>query len=206
MTVKSGAMHVATIKKATPGKNYQTTLVRRTYREGGKVKHETLSNISHLPPQVIDLIRAVLKGEVFVPVGDAFEIIRSLPHGHVAAVLGTLRKLNLESLLYYQPCWQRDVVTAMVVGRVINPESKLATARSLRDETALSTLGEIMGLGFVDEDKLYEAMDWLGERQWRIEEKLARRHLRDGCLVLYDLSSAWYTGSHCTLAMEARKP
>jgi len=94
----------------------------------------------------------------------------------------------------------------MVVGRVINPESKLATARSLRDETALSTLGKIMGLGFVDEDKLYEAMDWLGERQWRIEEKLARRHLRDGCLVLYDLSSAWYTGSHCTLAMEARKP
>ena len=146
-----------------------THLLRRTYREGGKVKHQTLGNVSHLPPDVIELVKGALRGETYVASSEALEIVRSLPHGHVAAVLGTLRGLDLERILASRPSRQRDLVVAMVVARVIDPRSKLATCRGLRAETKFTTLGESLGLESVNEDELYDAMDWLLAGQRRIE-------------------------------------
>jgi transposase len=166
---------------------------------GSEVKHETLGNISHLPPQVIEMIRGSLRGEVYVPLSGAFDIVRNVPHGHVAAVLGTLRKIGLEGVLASRPSPERDLVEAMVVSRILNPCSKLATVRSLVEETKCNSLGEVLGLGSLDEDDLYGAMDWLVGRQRRIEGKLAKRHLEEGCLVLFDLTSVYYTGSECSL-------
>lgn len=200
MPVREGSVHVATIKSKQRGQVYETHLLRRTYREGKKVKHQTLGNISHLPPYVIDLIRRALKGETLVPTSEAFRIVRSLPHGHVAAVLGTLRNLGLEGILASRPSRQRGLVLAMIVERVINPGSKLATCRGLSDQTRSSSLGEVLKLGAVDEDDLYEALDWLVGHQAWIERNLARRHLSHGSLVLYDVTSTYYTGSHCSLA------
>jgi len=197
---RNGAVHVATINCARKGKVYQTHLLRRTYRENGKVKHQTLGNISYLPPHIIDLIKGALRGQTYVPCSEAFEVIRSLPHGHVAAVLGSLRKLDMGSLLATRPSRQRDLVMAMVVSRVIDPCSKLATCRALADETRFTTLGESLNLGELDEDELYQAMDWLVARQGWIEQKLAKRHLTNGSLILYDLTSTYYTGNHCSLA------
>jgi len=177
-----------------------THLLRRSYREGGKVKHETLGNLSHLPAEVIQLVRGSLGGEKFVPAGDAFEIIRSLPHGHVAAVLGTLRKIGLEEMIASRPSPERTLAVAMIIARVIEPSSKLATTRALHEETCSSSLGQVLELDHVIEDELYAAMDWLYVRQERIEAKLAARHLHEGCLVLYDVSSSFYTGTHCSLA------
>jgi len=181
-------------------KTYSTTLLRRTFRENGKVKHETLGNISHLPPHVIEMIRGSLRGEAYVPASGEFEIVRSLPHGHVAAVLGMLRNLGVDQMISSRPCRNRDLVEAMIVARIIAPSSKLATARGFNSRTECSSLGETLGLERADEDDLYEAMDWLVKRQNRIESKIARRHLRDGTLVLYDLSSSYYTGKNCPLA------
>lgn len=200
MIRRNGPVHVASIRSARKGKVYQTHLLRRTFRENGKVKHQTLGNISHLPPHIIELIRGSLQGKVYVSSSEAFQVVRSLPHGHVAAVLGTLRKLDMQRLLATRPSRQRDLVVAMVISRVIHPCSKLATCRALADETKFTSLGEILNLGDVDEDDLYEAMDWLVAHQGWIEKKLAKRHLRHGSLVLYDLTSTYYTGSHCLLA------
>lgn len=200
MIRRNGPVHVASIRSARKGKVYQTHLLRRTFRENGKVKHQTLGNISHLPPHIIQLIRGSLQGKVYVSSSEAFQVVRSLPHGHVAAVLGTLRKLDMQRLLATRPSRQRDLVVAMVISRVIHPCSKLATCRALADETKFTSLGEILNLGDVDEDDLYEAMDWLVAHQGWIEKKLAKRHLRHGSLVLYDLTSTYYTGSHCLLA------
>lgn len=200
MIRRNGPVHVASIRSARKGKVYQTHLLRRTFRENGKVKHQTLGNISHLPPHIIQLIRGSLQGKVYVSSSEAFQVLRSLPHGHVAAVLGTLRKLDMQRLLATRPSRQRDLVVAMVISRVIHPCSKLATCRALADETKFTSLGEILNLGDVDEDDLYEAMDWLVAHQGWIEKKLAKRHLRHGSLVLYDLTSTYYTGSHCLLA------
>ena len=200
MSVRDGPVHVASIRSTRRGKVYQTHLLRRTYRDGGKVKHQTLGNISHLPPHVIDLIKGALQGEFYVPCCEAFNVVRSLPHGHVAAVLGTLSKLGVERLLATRPSRQRVLVVAMIVSRLIDPCSKLATCRGLRDQTRFTSLGETLGMGSVDEDDLYEAMDWLVARQHHIEKKLARRHLSNGSLVLYDVSSTYYTGKHCPLA------
>lgn len=179
---------------------YQTHLLRRTYRESGKVKHQTLGNISYLPPHIIELIKGALQGETYVPCSEAFEVVRSLPHGHVAAVLGSLYKLEMERLLATRPSRERDLVMAMVVSRIIDPCSKLATCRGLADDTRFTSLGESLHLGEVDEEELYQAMDWLVARQGWIERKLAKRHLRDGSLILYDLTSTYYTGDHCSLA------
>jgi transposase len=179
---------------------YQTHLLRRTYRESGKVKHQTLGNISCLPPHIIELIKGALQGETYVPCSEAFEVVRSLPHGHVAAVLGSLYKLEVERLLATRPSRERDLVMAMVVSRIIDPCSKLAICRGLADDTRFTTLGESLRLGEVDEEDLYQAMDWLVARQGWIERKLAKRHLRDGSLILYDLTSTYYTGDHCSLA------
>lgn len=197
MPSRNGVVHVATTRRTYKGKVYETHLLRRTYREGGKVKHQTLGNLSHLPPDLIDTIRRRLQGEP-APQGP-WDIVRTLPHGHVAAVLGTLRKIGLENILASRHCRERDVVVAMIVARILSPGSKLATARRLREETAGSSLTWQLGLEEVQDEELYEALDWLLTRQARIENKLAKRHLQDGTLVLYDVSGSYYTGRRSKL-------
>ena len=192
---RGGAVHVATTRRHYKDRVYETHLLRRSYREGGKVRTETLGNISHLPPPLIDLVRRGLAGERFLPAAG-MEIRRSLPHGHVAAVLGTLRSAGLERLIEGRRSRQRDLVVGMIVARLLAPSSKLATVRRLGQ----TTLGATLGIAGASEDELYEALDWLGARQARIEARLAARHLEPGGLVLYDLSSSYVEGSHCPLA------
>lgn len=189
-------MHVARVTKRQNGREYTSYLLRNSYREGAKVKHQTLANISQLPAPVIELIRGALAGEQYVAAGDSLTITRSWPHGHVAAILGTARKLGLEALLDRRPSRQRDLVLAMLVGRVLQPASKLATVRLL--ET--TSLGRVLGLEEATDDELYGAMDWLLERQPAIEQALAKRHLEPGGVVLYDLSSTYLEGTKCPLA------
>jgi len=176
-------------------------LLRESYREDGKVKNRTLANLSAWPEAKVDALTRVLKGQPppAAPLDEAFEITRSLPHGHVAAVLGTARQLGLDELIDPVPSRQRDLVTAMAVAQVIAPDSKLAIARGLRDQTAASSLGEVLGLGSCDEDDLYAAMDYLHGRQEQIQDALAARHLAGGTLVLYDVSSAASGGRTCPL-------
>jgi hypothetical protein len=176
-------------------------LLRESYREDGKVKNRTLANLSSWPEAKIEALSRVLKGAPPPAAGldGAFEITRSLPHGHVAAVLGTARRLGLEELIDPVPSRQRDLVAAMAVAQVIAPDSKLAIARGLRDQTAASSLGEVLGLGSCDEDDLYAAMDYLHGRQDAIQDALAARHLAGGTLVLYDVSSAAFEGRTCPL-------
>ena len=175
-------------------------LLRESYRHGGKVRKRTLANLTQWPTDVVDGLRALLKGGKVSHDGDGFEIERSLPHGHVAAVLGVLRGLGLHKIIATRRCRERDLAVAMIVARIIDPRSKLATARGLSDETAFTSLGEVLALGEIDENDLYAAMDWLLARQGRIEEALAGRHLQDGTLVLYDLSSSYFEGKTCPLA------
>ncbi len=175
---------------------YTSHLLRRSFREGGKVRHENLGNLSHLPPAVIEAIRAMLAGKVLVDVDEAFDIESSLGHGHVAAVLGVLRQLDLERLISRERCRERDLVVAMICQLLIKPASKLSCTRRFSQ----STLGEELALGEVSEPELLSAMDWLLARQQRIEQALARRHLSDGGFVLYDLSSSYFEGRHCSLA------
>ena len=175
-------------------------LLRESYREDGKVKNRTLANLSHWPENKVAVLSDALKGlSPKSGLEGAFEISRSLPHGHVAAVLGTLRCLGLEELIDSVPSRARDLVTAMVVAQVIDPTSKLALSRGLRSATATSSLGEVLLVDNSDEDDLYEAMDWLCPRQARIEDALALRHLKDATLVLYDSSSAAFEGRTCPL-------
>lgn len=175
------------------GKVYQTTLLRRSYRQGGKVKHETLGNISHLPTNLIDIIRRGLRGD-WPDHGGQWDIIRTLPHGHVMAVLGTLRSIGLDNVLFSRLGRQRDIVSALIVARIIEPASKLATTRGLKMETAATSLPVELALDDLREREVYQALDWLLKRQRRIENKLARKHLAGGVLVLYDVSSSYYTG------------
>jgi Transposase DDE domain len=174
-------------------------LLRESYRQGGKVKNRTLANLSSWPEAKVEALSRALKGLPPAGLEGAFGISRSLPHGHVAAVLGTIRALGLEELIDPAGSRQRDLVTAMLTAAVIDGSSKLATARGLRPETATSSLGEVLGLQACDEDDLYAAMDWLLPRQEAIEDALAARHLRDGTLVLYDVSSAAFQGRTCPL-------
>jgi Transposase DDE domain len=175
-------------------------LLRESYREAGKVKNRTLANLSSWPEAKVDALTRVLKGQPPAAAAErTFGITRSLPHGHVAAVLGAARELGLEELIDAEPSRQRDLVTAMAVAQVTGPGSKLAITRGLRDETAASSLGEVLHLGGCDEDDLYGAMDWLAARQERIEDALAARHLAGGTLVLYDVSSAAFEGRTCPL-------
>jgi hypothetical protein len=189
-------MHVVTTRRRSEEAEYTATLLRRSYRENGKVKKETLANLSHLPAEAIDAIRRVLRGETLMSVEDAFEIERSLPAGHVNAALAMARRLGLAALLDPRSCRERDVCMAMIVGRVIEPASKLGTVRAFSH----TTLGEELGVVGCDEDDLYRAMDWLRERQDRVEDRLARRHLADGEMVLYDVSSSYFEGRCCPLA------
>lgn len=188
-------MHVSTTKRRSGDREYTATLLRRSYREDGKVKKETLANLSHLPVEAIDAIRRVLAGEALVGAKDAFEIERSLPAGHVNAALAMAHRLDLARLLDRTPSRQRDLCLAMILGRVICPGSKLSTVRMFGQ----STLASELGVEGADEDDLYAAMDWLIGRQARIEDRLAARHLRDGEMVLYDVSSSYFEGRTCPL-------
>src|SRR4051794_29768926 len=196
MPTRGGSVHVATTKRVYKGKTYVTHLLRRSLRTGKTVTHETLGNLSHLPDHLIDLIKRALKGETFVPATDAFRITRSLPHGHVEAVLTMIHQLGLAELIAAEPSRRRDLVTAMVAERLLFPSSKLANTRHWHD----TTLAEELGVADADADELYDAMDWLLTRQPAIEKKLAQRHLNAGALVLYDVTSSYYEGKTCPLA------
>jgi transposase len=196
MPSRTGAVHVATTKRVYKDKTYVTHLLRRSIRKGKTVTHETLGNLSHLPDHLIDLIKRSLKGETFLPAAEAFRITRSLPHGHVEAVLKMIRKLDLENLIASEPSRRRDLVVAMIAERLLFPSSKLANTRHWLD----TTLAEELGVADTTEDQLYDAMDWLLARQEVIEKKLAKRHLAEGALVLYDVTSSYYEGKTCPLA------
>ena len=197
MPRRGGQAHVATIKtKGKGGKEYTSYLLRRSYREGGKVRHENLGNLSHLSLPVIEAIRKMLAGRVLVDLDEQLQIESSRPHGHVAAVLGVLRALDLERLLARERCPERDLAVAMICQLVIAPCSKLSMTRRFSQ----TTLGDELALGEVTEPELLAAMDWLLDRQERIEKALARRHLSDGGFVLYDLSSSYVEGRCCPLA------
>ncbi|HYN49997.1 MAG TPA: IS1634 family transposase [Thermoleophilaceae bacterium] len=187
---------MVTTKRRVGEREYSTTLLRRSFREDGKVKKQTLANLSHLPPEAIEAIRATLRGEVLVAADEAFAIERSLPAGHVAAAMAMARRLELARLLDRKPSRQRDLCLAMICQRAIAPASKLATVRALRQ----STLAAELGVESADEDELYAALDWLLARQQRIEDRLAQRHLKGGELVLYDVSSSYFEGRTCPLA------
>lgn len=199
MASRSGAVHVATTRRTYKGHVYETHLLRRTYREGDQVKHQTLGNLSHLPPDLIETIRRRLRGDPPAESADSWEILRSYPHGHVAATLGMLKSLGVDTLLASRPDRERSLVVAMIVARILEPASKLATTRALREETATTSLALELGLGTVEDEELYTALDWLLQRQARIETKLAKKHLSDGTLVLYDVTSSYYTGQRSTL-------
>lgn len=176
-------------------------LLRESYREGKKVKKRTLHNISSWEPDVVEDFRILLRGGTAVEsLEESFEVVREWPHGHVAAVLGTLRRVGLEKMLNPRRCRERDLVVAMIVARIIQPASKLATARGFSEETACHSLGKVLGIESASEDDLYAALDWLGERQERIEKGLAAKHLGDGVLILYDVTSAYFEGRTCPLA------
>jgi transposase len=176
-------------------------LLRESYRDADKIKKRTIANLSDWPTEIVEGLRTLLKGGKVAPADQESIIVRrALPHGHVAAVLGTLRNIGLDRMLGPPRNRCRDLVIAMIVARLIAPASKLATARMLDPLTASSSLGEVLGLGPVDEDELYVALDWLGERQEAIEKALARKHLHDGTLVLYDVSSSYVEGRCCELA------
>jgi transposase len=175
-------------------------LLRESFREQGRVKKRTLANLSDWPSALVEGFRTLLKGGVAVA-ADGIRIRRALPHGHSAAVLGVIRAIGLDRLLG-KPSDQRlaPLAIALIASRLVSPASKLATARDLAADTACSSLGRLLGLGAVDETELYRALDWLGVRQSAIEAALARRHLKDGALVLYDVSSSWLEGRCCELA------
>ena len=196
MPGRSGTAHVVTTTRAYKGKVYRTHLLRRSYREEGKVKNETLGNLSHLPESLIEIIRRSLQGETYVPLDQALEVISSRPHGHVHAVALAIERLGLASLLGSKASGERELVLSMVAARVVAPHTKLATTRWWHT----STLAADFGVSTANEDDLYAAMDWLWARQEAIQKKLAARHLREGGLVLYDLSSSYFEGSRCPLA------
>ena len=176
-------------------------LLRESYRQDGRIRKRTLCNLSDWPAAYIEGLRGVLKGGTVIPAEhDAFTVTRSLPHGHVAAALGTAHKIGLDRILGLDGDRCRDLVLALLVGRILDPTSKLAAARALSPDTAASSLGEVLGFGEVDEDELYAALDWLLERQPAIEATLAKRHLTHGTLVLYDVSSSYMEGRCCPLA------
>ncbi len=195
MASRGGAIHVVTTRRQYKERVYETHLLRRSYREGGKVKNETVGNISHLPAELIEIIRRALKGETFLGSAEAFEITRSLPHGDAVAVYGQARALGLPELLG-PACRERDLALALIIARVLRPASKLESGRYLAD----TSLGQDLAVSAADPDALYGALDWLGARQDAIERVLAGRHLTPGGLVLFDLSSSYVTGTRCPLA------
>jgi hypothetical protein len=208
--VKSAPMHVARtpsryVDKSGTVHRYESMLVRRSYRDGGKVKHETLANLSKLPPEAVAAIEAGLKGQPLVAAGSEFTIARSVPHGHVAAVAAMARTLGLPTLL--GPAGrQRNLVLALIISRVLRPASKLSTRAWWLD----TSLGADLGVADAGTDEIYAAMDWLAQRQERIECKLAAKHLGPAVnpsrMALFDLSSSWVTGRCCELAARGYSP
>jgi Transposase DDE domain len=200
MAKGSAAMHVTTQRRHYTGKDgrervYETQLLRRSWREGGKVRNETVANLSKLPAETIELIRASLAGERFVPAGQQAQVARSLPHGHAAAVHAMARTLGFPALLG-SPCRERDLAFALIISRVLRPASKLSTIGWWDDVT----LGADLGVAGACTDDVYAAMDWLRERQDDIERQLAARHLKEDGIAMFDLSSSWVEGSRCELA------
>ena len=189
-------MHVARVRRVHGDKEYVSVLLRQSYREGSSVKHRTLASLTALPEATIDAIERSLRGERLVPADEAFRITRTRPHGHVAAVLGMVRSLGLPGIVDRRPSRMRDLAIALVAGRLVEPASKLATATLL----GTTTLGTACGVEGADENELYAAMDWLLARQARVERVLAARHLQASSLVLYDLTSTYLEGNHCSLA------
>lgn len=192
----SSAIHVVTTSREYKGKVYRTHLLRRSVREGDKVKKETVANISSLGDSIVQLVRQALKGEKFVRVEDAFDVVGSRHHGHAAAVVQAMRQLKVDKLLGPDACRERQLVLAMIAARIVDPRSKLSTATCLN----ATTLPELLDARDATEDELYAAMDWLLERQDSIEKKLGKRHLREGAMALYDLTSSYFEGTHCPLA------
>jgi hypothetical protein len=193
MHVETSRSH-QTLKDGT-GRTYERHLLRRSYRDGGKVRKETLANLSHLPPEAITAVRAVLAGKTLVDAGAAFEVTRSLPHGHAAAVHAMARTIGFPALLG-PPGRDRDLAYALIISRILRPASKLSTAGWWDDVT----LGPDLGVAGASTDEIYAAMDWLHGRQDDIEKQLAARHLREGGITMFDLSSSWVEGAHCELA------
>ena len=177
-------------------KSPPAVLLRESVRAGAKIQKRTLANLSALSMQQVESIRRVLKGEKLVAIEERFEIVASAHHGHVAAVHTAMKRLGFEELIASRPCRERDLVVAMIAARILDPESKLATTRWWHT----TTLPEILGVSDADEDDLYDAMDWLLQRQGHIEKKLAARHLKEGGMALYDLSSSYFEGTTCPLA------
>jgi len=196
MAARTGTAHVVTTTRTYNNRVYRTHLLRRSYREGGTVKNETLGNLSHLPDALVEIIRRSLKGETFVPLAQAFEVTRARAHGHTQAVAAAMQRLGVASVIASKPSRERDLVLAMVASRILAPQTKLATTRWWHT----TTLAEDFGVADASEDELYAAMDWLLARQDTIQQKLAARHLREGSLVLYDLSSSYFEGTTCPLA------
>ena len=184
MEKKLSGLYVAHIKREYKDKIYESHLIRRSYRDGKKVKQKTIANISPLPESLREIISKSLKGELFLPADQAIEIFRSRSHGHVAAVMKAFEDLNMDSLISPVPSRERDLIKAMIISRIIKPQTKLATTRSWHD----STLAELLGIEDADEDELYEAMDWLLKKQPLIEAKLSERHLKKNPMALYDVS------------------
>ena len=196
MAARTGTAHVVTTIRKYKDRVYRTHLLRRSYREGGSVKNETLGNLSHLPDDLVEIVRRALQGETFVPLGQAFEVLRSPAHGHAQAVTTAMQRLGFASLIASKPCRERDLVLTMVAARILAPHTKLATTRWWHT----TTLAEDFDVADANEDHLYAAMDWLLQRQNTIQKKLAARHLSTGGLVLYDLSSSYFEGTTCPLA------
>jgi transposase len=195
--VKSGSAHVVTICKRVGEREYRTHLLRRSYREGDKIRTETIANLTHLGDEKVEMIRRAMSGESLVNVDDNLKVTSSLPHGHVAAVLAMAKALDLERLIDRQPSRKRSLAMAMICQRVLSAGSKLASSRSF----ANSTITQELGVVGASEDDLYEALDYLSERQEAIENRLAKRHLQDGTLVLYDISSSYFEGHTCPIAV-----
>jgi len=186
-------MHI----EAVPNRgSHPTILLRQSYREGSRVRKRTIANLTPLPPDVIEILRRALRGEKLVPCDQAFAIERSIPHGHVKAILGTIRKIGLDTIIASKRSRERDLVVAMIAERLLHGRSKLASTRLWHS----TTLAEELSVQDANVDELYEAMDWLLQRQKRIEKKLAARHLGEGSHVFYDISSSYYEGHTCPLA------
>lgn len=200
MNINQLSVHVATTTRKLGDKVYHSHLLRHSFREDGKVRNVTVANLSMLPDAVVDMIRLGLKGQAVGPVGQPFESLEARPHGHVAAVVGIMRKLGLDHLMATRPSREKSVAFALVAGRVIHPGSKLSLSRHCQAETRLSSLAQVLGLEGVTEGEFYQAMDWLFERQGKIEDALAKRHLTGNCLVLYDVSGSYFHGKTCPLA------
>lgn len=200
MSLSDLSVHVATITKKVGDKVYRSHLLRHSFREDGRVQNRTVANLSMLPDAAVEALRLALKGEVLAPAAEQVELSSVRPHGHVAAVVGTMRELGFDRLFATRKSREKDLAMALVAGRMLHAGSKLSLSGLLAEGSRSSTLGQVLGVEGADENELYAAMDWLVARQGKIEDALATKHLTNGCLVLYDVSSSYMEGKHCPLA------